>query len=111
MFEYGKTCPTWKRQSFSKVEEKERSKERYSTTRIEPLKGIARQQALELLKNPSRDHLKPFILCKKEDDCRTCKFRETCKTNAIAYINGLDMPYEPYWFRKAIANEIDKHTK
>jgi len=93
------------------VEEKESRKERHCTTRIEPLKGIARQQALELLKNPSRDHLKPFILCKKEDDCRTCQYRETCKANAIAYINGRELPFEPYWFRKAIANAIDKHSK
>jgi hypothetical protein len=83
----------------------------FKRTKGEPLRGIARQQALELLKTPSRDHLKPFIICKLEEDCRKCKFRETCKTNAIAYINGLDMPYEPYWFRKAIANAIEKHTK
>jgi hypothetical protein len=109
------------------LEEKESHKERLRSSRLrtseinytktfenskpKPLKGIARQQALELLKNPSKDHLKPFILCRLNEDCRYCRFRETCKTNAIAYINGLDMPYEPYWFRKAIANEIDKHTK
>jgi hypothetical protein len=109
------------------LEEKESHKERLRSSRLrtseinytktfkkpkaEPLSGEDRRKALELLKNPSRDHLKPFILCKLKDDCRTCQYRETCKTNAIAYINGKDMPYEPYWFRKAIANEIDKHTK
>jgi hypothetical protein len=41
---------------------------------------------------------------------RTCKFRETCRTRAIAYINGIEMPYEPYWFRKAIAEEIENTT-
>jgi hypothetical protein len=109
------------------VEEKESRKGRLRSSRLrtseinytktfkkfkaEPLKGIARQQALELLKNPSRDHLKPFILCRLNEDCRYCQYRETCRTNAIAYINGKDMPYEPYWFRKAIANAIEKHTK
>jgi hypothetical protein len=97
------------------MEEKESRKERHSSARLrakaEPLRGIERLKALYLLKTPSRDHLKPFILCKLNDDCRTCKFRETCKTNAIAYINGVEMPYEPYWFRKAIANAIDKHSK
>jgi hypothetical protein len=50
---------------------KRKSKERMHSSRIKPLKGIARLQALELLKNPSRDHLKSFILCKLDDDCRT----------------------------------------
>jgi hypothetical protein len=109
------------------VEEKESRKERLRSSRLrtseinytktfkkpksEPLTSIERLKALELLKTPSKDHLKPFILCRLNEDCRYCQYRETCKTNAIAYINGKDMPYEPYWFRKAIANAIEKHTK